>query len=84
VKTVSVTKPVTPGEWNLTRLRQLVVQNDLESARIEYKRELTSKVLDAIAALANTFGGVVFIGVDEDKQGGERLTGVTFIKPILS
>jgi hypothetical protein len=48
----------------------------LERARIEYKRELTGKVLEAIAALANTFGGVVLIGVDEDKQGTGRLTGV--------
>ena len=33
-------------------------------------------MLEAIAALANAFGGVVLIGVDEDKQGAERLTGV--------
>ena len=48
------------------------------SARIEYKRDLSSgnRVLEAIAALASTFGGVVLIGVDEDKQGAERLTGV--------
>lgn len=76
VKTVTVTIPASPDEWDLARLRQLVAQNDLESARIEYKRELTGKVLEAIAALANTFGGVVLIGVDEDKQGAERLTGV--------
>jgi hypothetical protein len=76
VKTVDMTFPASPGEWDLKRLRQLVVENDLERARIEYKRELTSKVLEAIAALANTFGGVVLIGVDEDKQGTERLIGV--------
>jgi hypothetical protein len=78
VETVNVTIPANPGEWDLGRLQQLVVQNDLERARIEYKRDLSSgnKVLEAIAALANTFGGVVLIGVDEDKQGTERLTGV--------
>jgi len=76
VKTVPVTFPASPAEWDLRRLRQLVVENDLERARIEYKRELNGKVLEAIAALANTFGGVVLIGVDEDKQGSERLTGV--------
>ncbi len=54
-------------------------ENDLERARIEYKREVGNgtKVLDAIAALANTFGGTVLVGVDEDQPlGPGRLTGV--------
>ncbi len=70
--------PATPDEWDLKHLRELVAQNDLERGRIEYKRELGNgnKVLEAIAALANTFGGVVLVGVDEDKQGLDRLTGV--------
>ncbi len=78
VKTGAVTMPATPDEWDLDHLRELVAQNDLERGRIEYKRELGNgnKVLEAIAALANTFGGVVLVGVDEDKQGLERLTGV--------
>ncbi len=78
VKTVCVTVPAGPGEWDLALLRQLVAQNDLERARIEYKRDLSGgiKVLEAIAALANTFGGVVLIGVDEGKQGADRLCGV--------
>ena len=29
-----------------------------------------AKVLDAIAALANTFGGIVLVGVDEDQPPG--------------
>jgi predicted HTH transcriptional regulator len=39
------------------------------SARIEYKRELGNgnRAMEAIAALANTFGGIVLLGVDEDK-----------------
>jgi len=76
VNTVTVANPASPDEWDLSRLRELVVQNDRERARIEYKRELTGKAVEAIAALANTFGGVVLIGVDEDKHGTERLTGV--------
>jgi len=35
-----------------------------------------AKTLEAITALANTFGGVVLVGVDEDKQGLDRLIGV--------
>jgi ethanolamine ammonia-lyase large subunit len=59
VKTVIVTIPASPGEWDIAHLREFVAQNDLEKARIEYKRDLTGKMLEAIAALANTFGGVV-------------------------
>lgn len=73
-----MTIPANPGEWDLIRLRRVVIEHDLERARIEYKRELGNgnKVMEAIAALANTFGGVVLVGVDEDKQGADRLAGV--------
>lgn len=70
----------TPSQdaWDLDRIRQVVTQNDLERGRIEYKRQLDDgrRTLEAITALANTFGGVVLVGVDEDKQGLDRLTGV--------
>jgi Putative DNA-binding domain len=65
-------------EWGLDRLRRLVSENDLERGRIEYKRELGNgrTALEAIAALANSFGGVVLVGVDEAKQGPDRIVGV--------
>ena len=67
-----------PDAWDLGRVQQLVVENELERGRIEYKREVGNgyKVLEAIAALANTFGGVVLVGIDEDQQGRDRLSGV--------
>lgn len=73
-----MTIPTSSGEWNLDRLQRLVSQHDLEGGRIEYKRELGNgnQTLEAIAALSNTFGGVVLIGVDETKQGVDRLIGV--------
>jgi hypothetical protein len=73
-----VTTPVGNDAWDLDRIRQLVSQNDLERGRLEYKRQLDNgrQALEAIAALANTFGGVVLIGVDEQQQGLNRLTGV--------
>ena len=73
-----MTTPAPADEWDLARLRQLGAQNELERGRIEYKRELGNgnSTLAAVAALANTFGGVVLVGVDEDKQGLDRLTGV--------
>lgn len=67
-----------PDEWDLDRLQRLVTENDLERGRIEYKRELGNgrTALEAITALANSFGGVVLIGVDEKQNGPDRLTGV--------
>jgi hypothetical protein len=74
-----VTTPVSQDAWDLDRIRQIVTQNDLERGRIEYKRELGNgrKTLEAITALANTFGGVVLVGVDEEKRGLDRLVGVS-------
>ena len=73
-----MTTPASQNAWDLDRIRQIVTQNDLERRRIEYKRELGNgrKTLEAITALANTFGGVVLVGADEDKQGLDRLVGV--------
>ena len=73
-----VTAPASQEAWDLDRIRQIVTENDLERGRIEYKRQLDNgrKTLEAITALANTFGGVVLVGVDETKQGLDRLTGV--------
>jgi hypothetical protein len=73
-----VTTPASQDAWNLDRVRQIVAQNELERGRLEYKRELGNGrgALEAITALANTFGGVILIGVDEDKQGLDRITGV--------
>ncbi|MHB1595847.1 MAG: AlbA family DNA-binding domain-containing protein [Streptosporangiaceae bacterium] len=67
------------GTWDLDRLRQIVAENELERGRVEYKRELGNghSTLEAVSALANTFGGVVLIGVDEQQPSGDsRLTGV--------
>jgi predicted HTH transcriptional regulator len=68
----------TPPSWDLESIRELVKQHDLERGRIEYKRELGNDhtVLQAIAAMANTFGGTVLVGVDEDREGTGCLVGV--------
>jgi predicted HTH transcriptional regulator len=77
-----VTTPADQDTWDLDRVKQIVTQNILERGRIEYKRELGNgrSTLEAISALANTFGGVVLIGVDEAKQGLDRLTGVPAVE----
>jgi hypothetical protein len=73
-----VTIPAGSEEWNLARIQRLVAEHELERGRLEYKGELGNghRTLEAIAALANTFGGVVLVGVDEHKEGAGRLAGV--------
>ena len=38
-----------------------------ETATLDYKRDLSGDVPETIAAMANTEGGVIIVGVDEDK-----------------
>jgi Putative DNA-binding domain len=73
-----MTQPVAAEAWDLERIRQTVSQGDLERGRTEYKREVGNgrKTLEAIAALANTFGGAILVGVDEERTGLDRLVGV--------
>lgn len=48
-----------------------------ESLTLEIKsRRQGHNVVEAVAALSNTDGGIVLVGVAEDAQGADRLTGV--------
>lgn len=40
-----------------------------ESSRIDYKEELPADLGDDVAALANTYGGLILIGIKADKKG---------------
>ena len=68
-------------------LDELVTDRIVEGFQLEYERELTNgnKVLDAVCAMANTFGGVIVVGMDESDwpehqgfgvPGPEGLVGV--------
>ena len=49
-----------------------------ESRTFEFKEQLQrSNVAEAVAALANADGGLVFVGVADKRRGDERLVGVT-------
>jgi hypothetical protein len=51
-------------------LNAFLVQANPEAPVLEYKRELNDHVLRTIAAMANTLGGVILIGVPERKGTG--------------
>jgi predicted HTH transcriptional regulator len=51
-----------------------------ENLTIEYKREGDS-ALDSVAALANTYGGLVFYGVDKKPEHPDRPGPITGVNP---
>src|SRR4051794_783577 len=48
-------------------LSAFLSQQLAEGVSLEYKREVNDKCLATIAALANTYGGLLLIGVEDDK-----------------
>jgi hypothetical protein len=56
------------------RVQELVQQGMPESLTLEYKQQYTDKIPTSIAAMANTYGGIVLVGVAEG--GANRLVGV--------
>jgi|SRR5882757_3082606 len=48
------------------RLNDPVSDRPAESWRLDFKRQWSDRALQAVAGFANTFGGVLIIGVDPD------------------
>jgi len=63
------------ADVTVDRVRQLVDQNMPESLTLEYKEVFSSGIIKTIAAMANSYGGIVIVGV-KDGPGDERLVGV--------
>ena len=57
------------GEIEKSDLDALIADKTPEGFQLEYKRQLDSgdKVLNAISAMANTFGGIILVGFDEER-----------------
>lgn len=64
-----------PGDITLDRVRQLVDQNLPEGLTLEYKEAYTSNLVRSVAAMANSYGGIVLVGV-KDSAEADRLVGV--------
>lgn|GEM_PF-6773312 len=58
-------------------IRDFVAERNPETINLEYKRELNDRVHRAVAAMANTYGGLILVGVAE-KNGlpNPELVGV--------
>lgn len=72
---VSLTQALLHGDSSqvtIGQIRRLVAMVGPETPTIEYKADMTSSIAKAVAALANTYGGLVLVGVTDDRQ----ITGV--------
>ncbi|MEU4729559.1 ATP-binding protein [Streptomyces sp. NPDC023588] len=66
------------ADLTIGRIRALAARPDqVESLTLEFKREYSSSLLKTIAAMANTYGGLIMVGItDKAESGSERVVGV--------
>lgn len=62
------------ADVTIDRVRQLVDQNLAEGLTLEYKEAYTSSLIKSVAAMANTYGGIILVGVS-DGAGTDRIVG---------
>jgi hypothetical protein len=56
------------SDITIERVRALVKQVGPESLTLEYKESMADTIAWGVAALANTYGGLLLIGVSDDRQ----------------
>jgi predicted HTH transcriptional regulator len=64
-----------PADITIDLIRGLLQTTPTESLTVEYKQEFTRDLPESVAALANTYGGLILVGVT-DGQSADRLVGV--------
>ncbi|MGC5543656.1 helix-turn-helix domain-containing protein [Streptomyces griseus] len=66
------------ADLTIERIRALAARLDqVESLTLEYKSEYSSGLVQTIAAMANTYGGMILVGInDRVEPGVERVVGV--------
>jgi predicted HTH transcriptional regulator len=63
------------ADMTIERVRELVSQDPPESLTLEFKEQYSPGVVKSVAAMANTYGGLILVGVT-DRPGPNRLSGV--------
>ena len=63
------------ADVTLDRVRQLMGQNLPEGLTLEYKEAYDRSFVKSVAAMANSYGGIILVGV-RDGAGVDRLVGV--------
>ncbi|MFD4972414.1 helix-turn-helix domain-containing protein [Streptomyces sp. NPDC058424] len=66
------------ADLTIERIRALAARPDqVESLTLEFKREYSFGLVKTIAAMANTYGGMILVGInDKAEPGVERVVGV--------
>jgi Putative DNA-binding domain len=66
------------ADLTIERIRALAARPDqVESLTLEFKREYSTSLVKTIAAMANTYGGLIMVGIlDKAERGTERVVGV--------
>lgn len=63
------------ADITLEKLATLIAQAPPESLTLEFKERVTAELARSVAAMANTYGGLIVVGV-ADRGPGDRLIGV--------
>ena len=71
------------ADVTLDRVRGLIGQDLPESLTLEYEEKFSSSLVTSVAAMANTYGGLLIVGV-ADQPGDGRLVGVDFVLPVVA
>ncbi|MFC8278130.1 helix-turn-helix domain-containing protein [Streptomyces sp. NPDC057271] len=64
-----------PADVTLERVRELVAIGQPESLTLEYKEKYTPRIPVSVAAMANSYGGLILVGVTESNVD-DRVVGV--------
>ncbi|MFF7415305.1 AlbA family DNA-binding domain-containing protein [Streptomyces lydicus] len=66
------------ADLTIERIRALTARPEqVESLTLEFKREYSKSLVTTIAAMANTYGGMILVGInDKVEPGTERVVGV--------
>ncbi len=73
------TKPITDITWD--DVEAFCAEGIAENAYLDYKEDFPSNLQKTIAAMANTFGGLILIGVEEDdSKPVTPIAGIAYAK----
>jgi predicted HTH transcriptional regulator len=61
-----------PAAIDRSALDAFLAERLAESLNLDYKQELSDGVFETIAAMANTYGGIILVGVAEDPDHPTR------------
>lgn len=68
--------PDSLDEWDSKTIDQIISFSSIESETLEIKESLTD-LTRHICAMANTSGGIIILGIKEEKDADKKITGFT-------